>query len=442
MSDRRQSLGRQFFAGSVWAFSGKVVAVAAALLVNALLARLLDPESFGVYFLAGSIVAVASILASLGLNNAVVRLLGEAHASTARLEARQIIKQCLFIGLIGATAGGLLLAGPPGRWLARQVFESELLASCLGWMAIWLIALTAQTLVAESHRGLKDIRLAAFVGGPLAGVGLIIMLVAAYAFDARITAQTAIALSAISALVVFPLGMVLLWRNAGPSSSGKYLPAGQLASLAVPMLVTNFTLVLFNQADLWIVGIFLDKSQVALYGAALQLASLVSFPLLVLNAVVPPHIAETHGLGQHERLQDALRRATGFAAYASIAGFLIYVLFSAWVLQLIYGEFYRQAALVLIVIAFGRLVNVLAGPCGMVLMMTGFHRIIMWVNIVAGLVTVSSMVLVVGNYGLPGVAAVAAIMMIVQNATMLWLARRKSGVWTHARLDPKALFSR
>ncbi len=440
MSDREVSLGRQFAAGSAWAFAGKVVAVGAAVAVNALLARLLDPAAFGVYILAASIVAVAAIVASLGLNSAVVRLLGESEAE--KRQPRSIVKQCLFIGVLGASAAAMLLAGPPGRWLARQVFESELLAACLGWMSIWLVALTVQMLIAEAHRGLKDIRTAAIIAGPLAGVGLVVMLVAAYLFDAQMTPQAAIALAAIASLAVLPIGMLLLLKKTAAAPSSAYLPAGYLLSLALPMLITNVTLVVLNQADLWIVGIFLEKDRVAVYGAALQLASLITVPLLVLNAVVPPHIAENHRLGRHKRLEDALRRATGVAAYLSIAGFMIYVLFSTWVLEVIYGDYYRQAGSILIVIAIGRLVNVLAGPCGTVLMMTGFQHVMMWVNIVGGLVTVVSMAVVVGKYGLLGVASVAAVMMIAQNATLLWLARTKTGIWTHAQLSPKALLRR
>ena len=99
------------------------------------------------------------------------------------------------------------------------------------------------------------------------------------------------------------------------------------------------------------------------------------------------------------------------------------------------------AAVVLVVIAFGRLVNVLAGPCGMVLLMTGFHRLMMWVNILTGVIAVLAMILIARTYGMLGVAAVAAGMMILQNVVMLALARSKSGVWTHAELNPRALLS-
>jgi O-antigen/teichoic acid export membrane protein len=441
MPESPQTLLRQFLSGSIWAFSGKVVGVVAALAVHALLARLLDPEAFGVYVLAVSLVTVASILASLGMNSAVVRLLGQSHGIDNGRKTRNIIKQCLLIAAAGAVIAGVLLAGPAGEWLARDAFGSELLESCLAWMGIWIFALTAQMLVAESHRGIKSIRYAAFFGGPIAAIGLILFLLASLVLDVQISVRTAIALSAVTALLVLPVGALLLWRNTPPSRGAGYMPTRQVMSLALPMLVTNFTLVILNQADIWIVGVFLEKDQVALYGAALQIASLISFPLLVLNSVIPPYIAESHELGHHSVLQDSLRRATGFAAYASIAGFLICVAVSGWLLELIYGEFYREAAGLLIVIAAGRLANVLAGPCGMVLMMTGFHRLMMWVNILSGVIAVLSMVFVVRSYGVFGVAVVAAFMMIAQNIAMLWLARSRTGIWTHAELDPRALLS-
>jgi O-antigen/teichoic acid export membrane protein len=441
MPDPEHSIARQFLAGSLWAFSGKVVALLAALTVNALLARLLDPESFGIYFLASSIIAVAGILASLGLNNAVVRLLGELRIVEQGRRARNIIVQCLLIGLCGAVAAGLLIAGPAGTWLAQRVFKSELLTLCLGWMAVWLMAVTVQILVAECHRGIKKIHLASLLGGPLAAVGLSLLLIAAYLLDVQLTVRGAIALSAVTTLVVIPIGITLLWRHVGPSASTEYVRIKHLFSLALPMLVTNLSLIVLNQADIWIVGIFLEKHQIALYGVTLQIASLIGFPLVVVNSVIPPHVADARRLDRRAELEGAIRRATGFAAYASIAGFSFCVLLAPWVLEVIYGGYYQQASGIFIVIAIGRLANVLAGPCGLVLMMTGFHRIMMWVAILSSLVTVTAMSLIVDDYGLLGVATIAALMMIAQNAAMLWLARAKSGIWTHAQLDPKVLFA-
>ena len=441
MSNIHPSLGRQLLAGSIWAFFAKVAAIAAALTVHALLARMLEPDEFGTYILASSVVVVSSIVASLGMNHVIVRLLGESHSVDRGQLSRTIILRCTVIALIGAAIAAILIAGPPGHWLAERVFSSQLLTNCTAWVAVWLIALTAQLMLAEAHRGVKDFRMAAILGGPLAGVGLAIMLLASLVLGVELNLKTAILLSAMSALLVIPLGIWLIRKNTIAASGRFHLTPLQLASIAGPMLVTSITLVALNHADVWIVGIYLEKTDIALYGSAIQLASLIGFPLLILNSVVPPYVAELYKIDQHDQLQRELRRATGIATYAAVAGFLVVVLLSGHLLRIVYGDFYQRAATVLIIIAAGRLVSVCTGPCGIVLMMTGFHHVMMWVNIVAGAMSVLLMILVARPFGLQGIATVAALMIIAQNAAMLWLARIKSGVWTHAELSPRAILS-
>jgi len=439
MSDSKLSLGQQLLSGSAWTFFAKVVAIATALTVNALLARLLSPDEFGIYFLASSIVAVSSIVASLGMNNVIVRLLGESHSTDQGQNSRIIVVRCASLALFGAAMAAILISGPPGQWLAERVFASPLLTSCTGWIAVWLIALTAQTMLTEAHRGLKDFRMSAILGGPIAGIGLVMILLASIFLGFELKLKEAIALSALSTLAVAPLGIWFIRKKTAHSSGRFPLEPLELASVAFPMLITSITLALLNQSEIWIVGIYLEKTDIALYGSALQLASLIGFPLLILNSVVPPYVAELYKLEQRDRLQRELRRATGIATYAAVAGFLFLALLSSSLLKIIYGDFYQQAATVLVIIAAGRLASVGTGPCGIVLMMTGFHHIMMWVNILTGTASVFLMILVAKPFGLPGIATVAALMIITQNAAMLWFAHAKSGIWTHADLRPKAI---
>lgn len=441
MSDTNFSIGQQLLTGSIWTFLAKVVAVATALTVNALLARLLEPGEFGIYFLASSIVVVSSIFASLGMNNLIVRLLGESHSVDQGRLSRIIIVRCASIALFGAAFAALVIYGPPGQWLAERVFASPLLASCTGWVAVWLIALTAQSILTEAHRGLKEFRLSAILGGPIAGLGLVMILLAWVVFEIELSLKTAILLSAISTLAVAPLGIWLIGKKTAAASGRFHLKPKELASIAIPMLVTNITLAALNQSDIWIVGIYLENTDIALYGSALQLASLIGFPLLILNSVVPPYVAELYRLGEHDRLQRELRRAAGIATYAAVAGFLLLALLSAQLLGIIYGDFYQQSATVLVIIAAGRLASVSTGSCGIVLMMTGFHHVMMWINILAGATTVFLMILVARPFGLQGIAIVAAVMIIAQNIAMLWFARARSGVWTHAELRPRVLLT-
>jgi O-antigen/teichoic acid export membrane protein len=80
------------------------------------------------------------------------------------------------------------------------------------------------------------------------------------------------------------------------------MPMGQLRCTAVglreilsvswPMWVTNITLFVGTQTDIWIVGAFRSQEEVAIYGAAVKLVLMVALPLQIVSTVVPPLITE------------------------------------------------------------------------------------------------------------------------------------------------------
>ena len=79
------------------------------------------------------------------------------------------------------------------------------------------------------------------------------------------------------------------------------------------------------QADLWILGIYLPKDSVAIYGAASRLCVLVGMPMLIINAFVPPMIAELNARRQELEMESVLRFTATLASVPALiaAGLLI-----------------------------------------------------------------------------------------------------------------------
>src|SRR5712691_6335697 len=65
---------RRLLSGGAWASAGKLFSSATTVLVTAVLARVLTVKEMGDYFLLFSMVSVAAVLAQLGLDQTVVRL--------------------------------------------------------------------------------------------------------------------------------------------------------------------------------------------------------------------------------------------------------------------------------------------------------------------------------------------------------------------------------
>jgi O-antigen/teichoic acid export membrane protein len=124
----------------------------------------------------------------------------------------------------------------------------------------------------------------------------------------------------------------------------------------------------------------------------------------------------------------------------------LFLAFGGTIMALVFTPDFRAGAPVLALLSVGFLVDVWSGSCGMVLSMTGHQVVLMRVKLLAAAATIAGSLLVVGRFGMLGVAVVATAVMIGQNLSMWILARRRTGMWTHPSIptwaEVRALFGR
>ena len=193
------------------------------------------------------------------------------------------------------------------------------------------------------------------------------------------------------------------------------------------------------QVDLWVIGAYLPKEQTGVYFAAVSLVAFVSQPLLLVNLIVPPFIAELYSQGEKKRLERVLRNTAAVAGLPALLVLGVYILFSGPILAFIFTEPYRAAATVLAILAVGRMANVITGSCGITLLMTGFQTQLMSITLTTGALTLSGVLFAVDRWGMTGVAVAVACGGILQNVAMWLAARYYTGMWTHASLPDPAV---
>lgn len=427
--------------GGAWALGGLVITAVTGLVVNVLLARLLNPEELGAYFIIVSLISVATLLAQLGMNYTVVRLVAESLGKGQLRLARIAVLSVLRYGALGAfVVAGILNLGL-GQWLAHRIFNSTLIGEMVGLAAVWVVVATFQNLMAESFRGFHDIRLASIFGGSVSFGGpftiaistiilALLWVIKGHSNLAQVLISFIVA-GFISALIA---GLWLGGKLRFMEGDGN-LQTREIWAMAWPLLITNLTLFVITQADIWVLGSFRSQEEVAIYGAAFRLAMLVSMPLIIVNAVMPPLIADMYAQGKRAELERTLRMTATLSGIPALMVVLIFAAFGSPILELVYGGYYREGAVVLALISIGQLVNVWAGSCGFTLIMTGNQVTTMGITVVCGFLTIAGALWLVKDYGAFGVASVAATTMILQNFLMLLFAKKKTGMWTHARLS-------
>lgn len=436
---KRQEIGRKLAIGGVWALLGRMSSVVLVVAVNGLASRLLSASDMGAYFLSMSLVAVVSILAQVGLNYGIVKLLASEMAvqETARVKGYILTSIQLVVGLSFLLA--LVLNQPFAQTLTLKLFNSTALTDQVGLIAVWAALYSLQSLLAETWRGLQKIDHATVFGGLssqffiLASLGLLIML------KQPTTLHTVVVVSITSISISLVLSLLLLAPQLSQLGRAEAISVHRLMSFSWPFLFTSLTAFLLSQADLWLVGFFSAEHDVAYYGAAMRITLLSTMPLAIVNAVIPPFLAERHTVGDHRGMETILRSTSLVAFLPAFALFVAYWAFGAEILELVFSVGYSQGAPILLVLTGGYLVQIFCGSPSYTLMMTGNQKAMMTITLAAAALMIGAGAMGAKLFGPIGIAWGSFIGLSSQSIAMWLWVRVRLGVWTHP--DFSRLFS-
>jgi O-antigen/teichoic acid export membrane protein len=441
-----QLLKRRLLRGGGWAFGGRMLVALTGLLSSALLARLLTPQALGTYFLAYSILNFGTSLGAAGLTGTVVRLVAQSLGLNLFGRVRRVISVVLGVGTLGALGVGLayLLVGDD---LAKTVFNAPALAAVTGLVAGWIMVGTLQGVLGETFRGFHDVRLATILGGQTTGaatgLATVALLTASlfllWLVNGQSTVATVILLALCSGAASTVVAGWLLHRKVRelppptPDEGGEPDPKKvlrEVLSISLPLLVVTLVMMVRTSGDTWILGASLPQSELALYGVANRLVSMVTMPMVIVTAVAPPLIAEMYFQGRRETLERALRGMATVTGTPALLASMACIFFAGPILGLVYGDHYTKAASVLALLSIGPLVSVLSGCCGIVLSYTGHQKTQMVITIATSAATFIAMFAAVRFYGIVGVAIAKSAGQVLQNVIVLLVVKQKTGMWT------------
>lgn len=178
----------------------------------------------------------------------------------------------------------------------------------------------------------------------------------------------------------------------------------EIAPFSLHMLVIDWAHKLNYSVDVIVIGVFLNTTAVAVWAVAQRLAEATQRLTNQLSEVLFPTVVDNDTASRADRLQTIFVIATrlSLATVIPIAGTLMLMaapLVQAWV-----GPDFASSALILQLLTLGVITRVGASTAGTVLKGTGGHRLVAVTNVTTALVNLSLSLMLVGPFGLTGVA--------------------------------------
>lgn len=417
---------RRFLAGGlVWSGVGLALTVVLAFAVNAIATRLLSVDNVAAFLLLISIGQSLGSAAELGLPPLVVRELAEdpdeggprylGHAWVLVTAAAAVV-----------SVGALVLARPAASALTSQPAVIELAP----WVGVLIAIRALERLAGDSFRGLRDIPRAVVLGNIGTQLGAAVLLGVLLLADLRDPDLALGAYAAAGALTALVAAVGLRHTWSSPPWAGVRPAASPMLRESWPLIGHRAMFLVLQQAPLWVVGALLTAGPTADYGLAQRVVTLIGFPLLMVNQVVPPLI-NRGAVERPRRLERTLRGTATLAAIPAGAVLLTLVVAGRPIVRLAFGAAFTDAAVPLALLSIGYLANVLAGSCGPVLTQTGHQRALFRITAIVTVATIAGAAAVARPFGTAGVAAVSSLGLVAQNVAMVHAVRRLVGIRTY-----------
>lgn len=413
----RQNAVKKTAGGAAIAGVGDLIAAILRYVTNVVMTHLVTQSIYGLFIETYTVVLVIGYASKLGLDSATVRFLSNYRAKGERSRAAGLIRFATTLALVsGLVCAGLFYI--LSSLLAQIVYHRDTYVLPFREATLLIPLIGMQLVLASGLQALRMIKWKVYVDRLIQPTVALLMLLIFYLLGLRLEA---LILASICGFVASTFTGQLLLRKAAhkfiQEAKPEYEPKLWMR-FAFPMFFNSMIRNILNSTDVLFLGAFVATGQIGLYGAADRVSYFVVAPLIALNVIFSPTIAEYHAHNEHKPLAALFKVVTKWSLTLSWPVFLCCLVFHDIILG-VFGERYTAGGLVLITLAFGNLVDSGVGSVNYLLAMTGRPRIILINTVGTVVVNITLALLLIPRFGVMGAAVAAALTVTLLNSVGL-----------------------
>ncbi len=381
------------------------------------------PGLFGLYSVGMSVVTLIASIFNLGLDDAMVRY---TSIYRGKQQPRSLLGLTIFCTLITGIMGifGALLVLFLAPFFA-QMKHAPGVVPLLQVMSPLVPFLCMQVIWSGGLQGFKAFKWRMLSQRIIPAIVLIFLLIGVFLVFHNSRKDQLLIGVALATLISTIVGVVLelyfLFRMVSrvTQRSSEVYEIREWLGFATPNFLTAIVDTVLESIDTLLL-VFYAVSNVAIgqYSAALKISTFVSVPLLSLNAMFAPTIAELYSKGEVQKLVAMFKTVTKWSITLSLPIFLVVTVFSVPLLG-ISGSGFVPAWPLLVALSIGSLGNTVTGSVGNMLLMTGHQKLSFLNSLTAVAVNVGLGIILTPHYGAMGTAVSTGLAFAVVNLMRL-----------------------
>jgi O-antigen/teichoic acid export membrane protein len=385
----------------------------------------LGADVYGQFVAFLMITQLLGTIANLGTDTYLLKKIGASLGSTD-FNNTAFLRQTLLLSTLSGLVIGLL--GIKGI----QAWNPNYLPSLSIWQYLAGVVLFAcMRLITEYFRGIQLIVVSTLLGYIIApSIALIGMWLVkmppgevSYVVNAWLIAM----------LVVLGYGHItnsLQSRQVLENPSLKLPKITEILSQSSPFLLATILVFMNEWVDKMMLNSYIPDATLAMYTVAYKLSLFVSMPLMAFNTLLASSVANSFGAaGNADHLRKQIKPILVYSLAIASLLYMLYILLGGYVLDL-FGEGFSAVHVVLLILAFGNLVNVAAGPVGVVMKMTNLQNTYVKVVGFSVVLNIVLNLLLIPQFGIIGAAISSAVGLISVNLIAMRIIKRKLHIST------------
>ena len=410
ISDQRQVIATTASSAAI-AGMGDLTFAVFRYITNVVITNLVSVSIFGLYSIAYTSALIVGSIAVLGLDSTTVRFLSIYRARDEHNLAAGLIRFVLWMTLISGLLCGVLFYFS-ATVVAHVIYHKDAYALPLKEVTLLVPLISLQLVLGSGLQALKAIHWKVLVDRLIPPTLTLVLIVVFYLLGLRLDA---LILATICGFLASVITGQFLFRKASRRIVCDTVPGYEpkiWLRFALPMSFYVFIQIVMNSTDILFLTVFGTAAQVGLYSAADRASTFALMPLLALNTIFSPLIAEYYARGEHEQIASLFKVVTKWSFSLTLPVFLCFFVFHNAILS-IFSKEYTSASIVLIILSFGYLANAAAGFAGGLLLMTGHPRVILANSAATIIANLGLAFFLVPRFNVIGAAVAATLALII-----------------------------
>lgn len=411
---------KNLYKESAIVFFVKIIGAIFSFLLNVIIAKYLGASGSGVYFLALSITTIGSIIARIGLDNAVVRFVSKYIQSNDYQRVKGVYQLAIIITFILSTLVSIILYlfSPI---LNDWIFNEDDLTQVIQIMAISVIPQNMITIMCEIIKGFRRVVLSTALQAAFS----IIIVVLIFLLKNNISLSYLSIIYSLASWVAF-IVCVMIFIKFVTKITELQKPVyefKQILSASSSLFWISILNTVMGYADIWVLGIWMNSEEVGVYNIALKITTLSSMLLLAINSVAAPRFSGLFSNKDYVGLQKNFSWISSIMLGVSSVFLIIIISFPVNILS-IFGSDFESGYSVLIILAIGQFVALATGPLAILLMMTGLEKQHRNNVFSSALINIALNLILIPIIGVVGAAMATSISIILKNMIALYQAKK------------------